>query len=134
MAQFIVFGCSFERYNGILGNYKTNQRSVELQIMRRFTSELQIYDMAVPDDDCDVSKDSLDFLLESDCAGTLKDLTSSHSAKFFDIIQASACSLLDYPTEFWSIIEPYQPGGVMSAEILDEPELSYLAQCYCKMW
>lgn len=29
---------SFERYNGILGDYRTNQRAVEIQLMRKFTS------------------------------------------------------------------------------------------------
>lgn len=33
---------SFERYNGLLGSFKTNQRSVELQLMRRFMSDLQL--------------------------------------------------------------------------------------------
>ena len=29
---------SFERYNGILGEYGTNQQAVEIQLMRKFTS------------------------------------------------------------------------------------------------
>ena len=39
---------SFERYNGLLGNYRTNQRSVELQLMRRFLSDLQVHDLTLP--------------------------------------------------------------------------------------
>lgn len=35
---------SFERYNGLLGNFSTNQRSIELQLMRKFLSDQQIHD------------------------------------------------------------------------------------------
>ena len=30
---------SFERYNGILGDYYTNNKSIELQVMRKFTRD-----------------------------------------------------------------------------------------------
>ena len=32
---------SFERYNGILGDYHTNDKSVELQVMRKFLRDQQ---------------------------------------------------------------------------------------------
>ena len=38
---------SFERYNGILGNYTTNQKSVEIQIMRKFLNEMHIKSLAL---------------------------------------------------------------------------------------
>jgi hypothetical protein len=31
-----VYSFTFEQYNGILGNYSTNNKSIELQIMRKF--------------------------------------------------------------------------------------------------
>ena len=37
------FWCySFERYNGILGHYHTNNHSIEVQLMRKFLCEAQI--------------------------------------------------------------------------------------------
>lgn len=39
------FWCfSFERYNGILGKYHTNNHSLTIQIMRKFVSNLQMHD------------------------------------------------------------------------------------------
>ena len=38
------FWCfSFERYNGLLGSFHTNQKSIEVQIMRRFISSQYLY-------------------------------------------------------------------------------------------
>ena len=39
---------SFERYNGIIGDYGTNQRSVEIQLMRKFTSNQFVKDLPLP--------------------------------------------------------------------------------------
>ena len=40
---------SFERYNGILGGYHTNQLSIELQLMRRFIENVRIRSLAILD-------------------------------------------------------------------------------------
>ena len=39
---------SFERYNGIVGDYGTNQRSVEIQLMRKFISNQFVKDLPLP--------------------------------------------------------------------------------------
>ena len=39
---------SFERYNGILGKYPTNNKSVELQMMRKFTRDQDLDDLQFP--------------------------------------------------------------------------------------
>ncbi|EDO35901.1 predicted protein [Nematostella vectensis] len=39
---------SFERYNGMLGEYQTNHGAVEIQLMRKFTSELYVKDIQLP--------------------------------------------------------------------------------------
>ncbi|XP_028416158.1 uncharacterized protein LOC114539750 [Dendronephthya gigantea] len=39
---------SFERYNGLLGEIVTNQRSVEVQLMRKFTSEQFVRNLELP--------------------------------------------------------------------------------------
>lgn len=120
---------SFERYNGMLGNYKTNQRSVELQLMRKFISDLEVHDMSIPTGH--LSKEDLDFLTADDGVGTLRDMSLLHSAQYLDIVQASGNALTSFPVELWSFLDIYQPGGVMSSKMIEEPDLSYLAQCYC---
>jgi hypothetical protein len=43
------FWCfSFERYNGLLGSFKTNHRAPEIQIMRKFIVLSFCYDFAAP--------------------------------------------------------------------------------------
>ena len=123
---------SFERYNGLLGNYRTNQRSVELQLMRRFLSDLQIHDLSLPPCD-DISEKDIEFLLPRGCVGTLKEVSSNHSEQYLKIVQACS-SPSDFPSELWSFVDIYKLGGVMSTEILEEPELSCLAQSYCCMY
>lgn len=39
---------SVERFNGIIGDYGTNQRSVEIQLMRKFTSNQFVKDLPLP--------------------------------------------------------------------------------------
>ena len=41
---------SFERYNGILGNVPTNNKTVEIQMMKRFDRDLHSLNMVFPDD------------------------------------------------------------------------------------
>lgn len=100
---------SFERYNGLLGNYRTNQRSVELQLMRRFLSDLQIHDLSLPSSGI-ISEKDLEFLLPRGCAGTLKEVLSNHSTQYLKIVQASS-SQSDFPPELWSFVDIYQLGG-----------------------
>ena len=121
---------SFERYNGMLGNYKINQRSIELQIMRKFVTDLQLHDTVIPEGSVDI-----DFLLtDDDNGGTLRDVSVLHSAQYLEIVQASAGSLATYPQNLWSFLDTYIPGGVMSKEFLELFELRYLAECNCNMY
>ena len=41
---------SYERYNGILGNFPTNQKSIEVQLMQRFLRDNIITSMELPDE------------------------------------------------------------------------------------
>ena len=46
-----AFWCiAFERYNGILGAYPTNNRAIEPQIMRKFLREQEVRCMSRPSD------------------------------------------------------------------------------------
>ena len=45
------FWCfAFERYNGILGSTATNNRSIEIQLMRNFLSEQFVFNVALPEE------------------------------------------------------------------------------------
>jgi len=45
------FWCfAFERYNGILGSTATNNRSIEIQLMRKLMSEQFVSNVALPED------------------------------------------------------------------------------------
>ena len=45
-----AFSCfSFERFSGILGTYHTNNRSIEIQLMRRFLMQATVKDLKYPD-------------------------------------------------------------------------------------
>ena len=44
--KFWLFG--FERYNGILENFPSNNRCVEIQFMQRFTREMVLYTFSLP--------------------------------------------------------------------------------------
>ena len=39
---------SFEMYDGLLGNFPTNNRSIELQLMRKFLRDQSLYDLVHP--------------------------------------------------------------------------------------
>ena len=40
---------SFERYNGIMGGFQTNNRSIELQLMRKFVRDQSLQDIPLPE-------------------------------------------------------------------------------------
>lgn len=40
---------SFERYNGMLGNFPNNQKKIEMQLMRHFETEMQLHALPLPE-------------------------------------------------------------------------------------
>ena len=40
---------SFEHFNGLLGNYHTNQRSIEIQVFRKFLDDMHVRNIALSD-------------------------------------------------------------------------------------
>ena len=71
------FWCfSFERFNGILGKYHTNNKMTEAQIMQKFLSEQQIKSVTVPTEADDM------FQLTEKMCGSLHESSSSE-----DILQ-----------------------------------------------
>lgn len=67
---------SFERYNGILGESGTNQRAVEIQLMRKFTSSQYVNDLPLPVAFQSIFKPLLN-RLDSKQSGSLHEQSSS---------------------------------------------------------
>lgn len=84
-----VFWCfSFERMNGILGSYPTNNQSIEIQMMRRFNEFKQSKGIIAGSDNF-----SFDHLLKSSTAerGTLKEIDSLKVTKM--LLPCKECTL-----------------------------------------
>lgn len=56
---------SFERYNGMLGKFPNNQKHIEVQLMRRFETEMQLHTLSLPQ----MFQDQFFHLLESVTGG-----------------------------------------------------------------
>ena len=64
---------SFERYNSILGNYRTNNRSVEVQFMQHFMHDVQVDNLNIPVECLNVQTTTMQQLFNKDLStGTLR--------------------------------------------------------------
>ena len=89
----LVASYSFERYNGILVDFGTNQRSVEMQLMRKFTSNQFMKDIPLPTVFQEIFQPLLT-RLASKHSGTLKDhISFEHESMCSQVIQASVLSI-----------------------------------------
>ena len=84
---------SFERYNGILGDYGTNQRAVEIQLMRKFTSNQFMKDLPLPTAFEEIFKPLLNRLVTRQ-SGSLEDQSITDQELMSSrVIQASRLSI-----------------------------------------
>lgn len=65
VASFWCFG--FERLNGVLGRYHTNNQTIEAQFMRKFLSDQQVQSLNIPDEANDM------FNFPNNLSGSLKE-------------------------------------------------------------
>ena len=123
---------SFERYNGILGEYGTNQRAVEIQLMRKFTSNQSMKDIPHPDLFQERFKPLLS-RLTSKQSGTLQEGSSNEDDKSFSqVIHASRLSIGPVQRgDQWSCAESlFMCCGPSSRDCFDASDLCHLKQCY----
>ena len=73
---------SFERYNGILGSYKTNNRSIEIQLMRHFVQEMEIDKLSIKDDNFNIHAIVAELVQQPAALGTLNDMHACTAFKF----------------------------------------------------
>lgn len=123
---------SFERYNGILGEYGTNQRAVEIQLMRKFTSSQFVNDLPLPVAFQSVFKPLLN-KLNSKQSGSLHEQSlaeQDHVSR--DIIQCSLLSTGPVQTsgEFAKTFHLYTCCGPSSRDTIDVDILPHLKRCY----
>ena len=83
---------SFERYNGIIGEYGTNQRAVEIQLMRKFTANQFIKDIPLPVEFQEHFKPVMERLVSKQ-AGSLQDHCSPEGSIARNVILSSMLSL-----------------------------------------
>ena len=117
---------SFERYNGVLGKYPTNNRSTEIQLMRRFIREATIlsYNINLP---------SQLKIFPSISENDETDFNSSNSEHVRSFLYAATCSLLD-PREdilsLWSLSDHISMCKWSSIAAFDWEERSYVHNVY----
>ena len=87
-----AFWCfAFERFNGVLGSYYTNNRGIELQLMRKFCREQTVRDLELPPEVLSIlSNSSTDVTINENASNstiTFELYSSSFSRDFFNTSQ-----------------------------------------------
>lgn len=127
---------SFERYNGLLGNYITNQRSPEIQLMRKFIDDQYVKDLPLPSEFQDIFKPVLD-RLTAHHSGTL--LVSLQNCPSKEIIETSLLAIgpVRKNNEKWKVFEHnqlYECCYPHSLEYLDVGQLDLLRGTYAAIF
>ena len=89
---------SFERYNGILGSYRTNNRSIEVQLMRHFVQEMEIGKLHIRDESYTAHSIVQELDQTTAVVGTLNDMLALNSNSHLEIQTASrlpACEVIE---------------------------------------
>ena len=118
---------SFERYNGILGGYSTNNKSVELQLMRKFLRDQLLRDFELPKEYASHFRDLIDRLSLHE--STLSDSYGNDCKKLLDILQISD-GTVDIQNELWFSLASYSFGSPHVIGQLDDDEHQYLVEVY----
>lgn len=118
---------SFERYNGILGNYHTNNKSIELQVMRKFIRDHNIRDLPFPEE---YKEQFYDIVNQLDQRTRCKANTLVIDHKLcLDILQLSQ-DRIDVENKLWYSLDGYSLGSPHVIEQLDSDELRYIYEVY----
>jgi hypothetical protein len=126
---------SFERYNGILGEYCTNQRSVEIQLIRKFTSNQMIKDIPFPNTFKEIFQPIIDRLIPKQ-AGSLQDQASVEiDTTPGVVISSSLLSIGPLRRNAWICNEAlYTCCAPFHRDCLDVEYLPYLKKTYKAMF
>ena len=116
---------AFERFNGLLGSYSTNNKDIELQIIRRF-SEYQVI----------CSEDTIYAEYESILSHNHQQEEKSHTiANSFILLQYSTCPLETIQTFAWlKDMEAVKPLGPFYEEVFTAEEAHQLSDVYQQLY
>ena len=116
---------SFERYNGILGKYHTNNKSVELQMMRKFTRDQDLDDLEFPRE----YSDQLQPLISKVRGSTKTQAPSIDCKKILSLLKLSEGNI-DIANELWYSVDCFSFGPPHVIGCLDDDDLRYLTEVY----
>ena len=116
---------SFERYNGILGDYYTNNKSIELQLMRKFSRDQNVCHLELPEE----FEHHLQPLLAKFKGGTPSNLLSINREAVLNLLKL-VDGVVDIGNELWFHVSSFSFSGPHTLGKFDEDELKYLKEVY----
>ena len=116
---------SFERYNGIMGGYETNNRAIELQLMRKFLRDQSVCEITPPDF---FQADFQSLVQPIAQTGTLLEMEFQPMNAFRTI--ASMCHGTVETSDARSDISMYHCLRPSRLDCLEDHEVPYLRQMY----
>jgi hypothetical protein len=127
---------SFERYNGLLGDYITNQRSPEIQLMRKFVGDQLVKDLPLPKL-FEVNFKPMFEKLMSKNSGTLLASLQDCQSKIILEISLLAIGPIRKDNNGWKILaqdSPYECCCPIALECLEADELTLLKGTYAAIF
>ena len=122
---------SFERYNGILGKFPTNQRSIEIQLLRHFTHNMHVRSLV---NNLNLLSDNLLFqkMLGSKTIGASSETlfeqeiySSTNLSNILSLPEITVTQSMEYfDKSFIQLMPPH------SLHRFDNDEISHLRTCY----
>ena len=124
---FHAFWCfSFERFNGILGSYHTNNRSIEIQLMRRFLMQAKVKDLKYPD----MYLDSfMEFFCNCQGSGSVK-VTQDSLEHYLSVQEHREAPVIDLNCCDWTANGCIHPVSAIKDSTLDSEDLHALKSVY----
>lgn len=116
---------SFERYNGILGNYYTNNKSIELQVMRKFIRDQDLRNLEFPE----TFKEQLQPLVDKLQKNNRTETVTIDCAKILNNIKLNDGEI-DITDEQWHSVDCFTFGSPHVVCSFDDDELQYITDVY----
>ena len=116
---------SFERYNGILGDFYTNNKSIEVQLMRKFLRDNVVSNLELPQE----FKDQFQPLLNKFECGNNSSLLFQNREVVLELLKLTD-GVVDISNELWFDISSYSFGAPHTIEKFDQDELMYVKEVY----
>ena len=116
---------SFERYNGILGDYYTNNKSIEVQLMRKFLRHHVVSNLEFPQEFKEQLRPLMSKFERGDCSSLLF-LNREVVLKLLKLTDG----VVNVNNELWFDISSFSFGSPHTIEKFDEDELTYIKEVY----